>query len=124
MLQERFDTPFNTIFPAWALDRTDDLVSIASWRDLHAETEVTGVEIDQFWCESIDDGVAYFFKWLGEPRATVLAVAGEQSLTFVECRQSWDKPVGQLAATEVVSTVVKAFGRAGFSVEPFRDGSA
>ena len=50
------------------------LVPIGTWLEMLRETEITKVEFDVFWFDSVKDGVAYFFRWLGEPRSTILVV--------------------------------------------------
>lgn len=42
------------------------------------EAAITGVEFDLFWYDSVEEGVAYLFSWLGEPRSTVLVVWNDE----------------------------------------------
>jgi hypothetical protein len=53
-----------TPFPPPPIRGTARLKPISSWAEMHGETEVTKVEFDLFWYDSVLDGVAYFFRWL------------------------------------------------------------
>ena len=110
------DTQIVPPFPSCPVAAGSLLVPITSWPDMFRETEITGVEFSEFWYESVEDRVAYFFRWLGEPRATVLAIWESKQLTFVECRKSGDVPVSALEAMPIVTEVIRAFQSAGFSV--------
>ena len=57
-------------FPPPPIPGNELLIPITSWEAMYAETRVTGVEFEQFWFDSVQDGVAYFFSWLGDPRAS------------------------------------------------------
>ncbi|MBN8454647.1 hypothetical protein, partial [Accumulibacter sp.] len=60
-----------TTFPPPPVVASEALVPITSWPDMFRETAVTGVEFDLFWYDRVNEGVAYFFSWIGEPRSTV-----------------------------------------------------
>ena len=40
--------------------------------------------------DSVEDCNAYFFRWLGDPRSTVLVVWDKKKPTHIECRKSGD----------------------------------
>lgn len=92
------------------------LFPITSWAEMHAETLATGVEFDNFWLESVDAGVAYFFRWLGEPRATVLAIWEGRNLTLVEYRGVGDRDLKPEESLGIVEAVHQAFRNAAFGV--------
>jgi hypothetical protein len=58
---------------------TERLVPITSWPEMYIETEATKVEFDLFWYDCVLDGVAYFFRWLGEPRAASYCARARES---------------------------------------------
>ena len=78
------------------------------------EARITGVEFDQFWYESVKDHVAYFFRWLGAPRSSVLVVFSDESLYHLECRTLGDQLVPRMKAEPIITEVVKRFQGAGF----------
>jgi hypothetical protein len=78
------------------------------------ERKRTGVAYDLFWDDSVQDGVAYFFQWLGQPRATILAVWEGKQLTHIEGRKSDDVALSDAEAKPIIAEVVRAFAGAGF----------
>jgi hypothetical protein len=78
---------------------------------MYGETTVTGVEFDAHWYESVEAGVAYFFRWMGEPRSTVLAIWDDRGLTHVECRKTGDLLLTSKESTPIVAHVTRAFRR-------------
>jgi hypothetical protein len=76
-MPHRAKSDFATPFPSPPIPGTKRLVPITSWPEMYDETTTTKVEFDQSWYDSVVDGVAYFFRRLGEPRATVLIVWDE-----------------------------------------------
>lgn len=104
------------LFPTPPVTGTARLVPITSWRQMHCEMELTGVEFDEFWHESVNEGVAYFFKWLGEPRGTVLTVfsRAERVLTVIEAHKLGDIPMSPDALMPILSEVTQLFREAGF----------
>lgn len=90
------------------------LIPITSWEAMYAETRLTGVEFEQFWFDSVEEGVAYFFRWLGEPRSTVLIVWTEDGPTHIECRTFGDQEVSSDEFRAIVASVILQFRKAGF----------
>lgn len=76
---------------------------------MYAEMQITGVEFEQFWFESVEDGVAYFFRWLVNLRATILIVWTDDGPTHIECRTLGDQEVADDESRGVISTVVMQF---------------
>jgi hypothetical protein len=104
----------DVIFPPPPIEATEFLQPITSWEEMFSEMRVTGVDFDSFWDESIEEGVAYFFRWTGEPRATVLVVWDDQKPTHIECRTYGDDLLTDSLAAEIVEEVVTQFYKAGF----------
>ena len=94
------------------------LVPITSWPEMYRETTTTGAEFDEFWYETVEDRVAYFFRWLGEPRCTVLAVWDDRGLTHVECRKTGDIVVSATEAAPIVAELTHAFRNADVGFGP------
>jgi hypothetical protein len=101
-------------FPPPPIPGTERLVPITSWAEMHSETEATKVEFDLFWYHSVLDGVAYFFRWLGEPRATVLVVCDDAAPTHIECRKRADAPLAEEESATIIAEVTHAFRAAGY----------
>ena len=97
---------------------TRRLVPITSWSALTHECKITGVVIDLFWCESLVEGVCYFFRWVGKRRATVLTVFSDGVLDFVECRTTGDRLIPACDAMDIIYEVSACFMRSGFSADP------
>jgi hypothetical protein len=104
----------NVIFPPPPVEATDFLSPITSWEDMFSEMRITGVDFDSFWDESVEEGVAYFFRWMGEPRATVLVVWDDEKPTHIECRTNGDVLLTDGLASEIEEEVVAQFNKAGF----------
>jgi hypothetical protein len=92
-------------FPAPPVSESRLLVPIPSWQEMYDECKTTGVEYEEFWDESVGAEVAYFFRWMGEPRSTVLVVWDGFGVLHVESRTNRDMPVsveeGRLIEQEV-----------------------
>lgn len=101
-------------FPQPPVAGSELLVPITSWAEMHKETEITKVEFDLFWYDCVGDGVAYFFRWLGEPRSTVLVVWNDYAPTHIECRKSGDTLTTAEEAANIVAEVTHAFRAAGY----------
>ena len=101
-------------FPPCPIKGTERLAPLASWLQINHELKTTGVEYEQFWDEAVHEGVAYFFQWVGHPRATVLAIWQQRRLTHVEARKAKDEPLSQAEAEPIIAEVVHAFEKAGF----------
>ncbi|HZP88605.1 MAG TPA: hypothetical protein VFB54_17475 [Burkholderiales bacterium] len=101
-------------FPRCPITGTKTLVPICSYMQMHRETKATGVEFDLFWNDSVLEGVAYFFRWLGTPRSTVLVVWGGYQLRHIECRKADDQLLSEEESVAIVSEVVEAFRIAGY----------
>ena len=93
------------------------LVPIASWPEMFRETAITGVEFDLFWYDSVEEGVAYFFSWLGEPRSTVLVVWNDEGTRHIECRKGNDLPATPTECLPIIAEVTQMFRSAGFGRE-------
>lgn len=101
-------------FPPPPISGTERLVPITSWPEMHRETEATKVEFDLFWYDCVLDGVAYFFRWLGEPRATVLVVWDDTAPTHIECRKWADVLLSEEELATIIVEVTHAFRAAGY----------
>jgi hypothetical protein len=101
-------------FSAAPVQGTDHLVPITTWAEMFGETQVTGVVFDEFWYESVEEGVAYFFSWLGNPRSTVLVVWNEEEPTHIECRKVGDELASDTEAAPIHAEVIQLFRSAGF----------
>jgi hypothetical protein len=108
------DTQVDGAFPPPPVAGTPLLDPIASWAEMHAETKMTGVEFDAVWYDNVEEGVAYFFRWIGEPRATVLVVWDHTGVTFIECRKTGDLLVSESESKRIRDEVIRTFGDAGF----------
>lgn len=102
------------IFPPSPVCRSELLVPITSWSEMYRETEITKVTFDLFWYDSVNDGVAYFFRWLGEPRSTVMVVWDNKGPTLIECRKVGDMLVSDEELATITAEVTSAFRAAGF----------
>lgn len=109
-------------FPPSPVQGSSLLRPITSWTQLHDERKATKVEYGMFWDESVHAGVAYFFRWLGEPRATVLTVVAGKELTHVEARKAGDLDLTVAEALPITREVKSAFARAGFVYRPTHQG--
>ncbi len=108
------DTETDTTFPRSPIEGTERLVPIKSWLEMFGEAQVTGVQFDEYWSESVEAGVAYFFRWLDRPRATVLVVWNMEQPTHIECRTIGDALVSDTEAVPIVAEVTHLFRSAGF----------
>lgn len=90
-------------FPSPPVHGSELLAPITSWEQMHREAMDVGVEFEHFWFDSVQEHVAYFFRWLGQPRATVLVIWQDDRVTHVECRK-----MGDIAMTESELTPVNA----------------
>ena len=109
MTAEMTDSTTRAEFPAPPIAGSTLLVPIPSWAEMYRETQITRVEFDLFWYDSVNDGVAYFFRWLGEPRCTVLVVWNDLGPTHIECRKIGDELTSELEATLIVAEVKRLF---------------
>jgi len=73
------------IFPPPPVKGSKLLAPITTWPDIFREAKVTGIIFDDFWYDSIEERAAYFFRWLGEPRSTVLVVWNDEMPNHIEC---------------------------------------
>ena len=101
-------------FPTPPIPGDELLIPITSWEAMFAETQITGVEFEQFWFDSVEDEVAYFFSWLGKPRATVLIVWTDDGPTHIECRTFGDQEVADDESRAVIAVVIAQFRKAGY----------
>lgn len=106
------DFAINGGFPVLPVAGSKLLVPIVSWKEMYRETQATGVEFDEFWDESVREGVAYFFRWLGEPRATVLVIWNRDRLTHVECRKLGDVLLSEGEMAPVNAELARLFADA------------
>lgn len=84
---------------------------------MYRETEITGVEFDLFWYDSVEAGAAYFFRWIGEPRFTVLVVWNDEGPAHIECRKIGDLLASATESLPIIETVTQLFRDAGFGRE-------
>ena len=108
------DMKLDGAFPLPPIKGSNLLVPITTWVEMFHETQITGVEFDEFWYEKVEEGVAYFFKWHGKPRATVLVVWDEEGPTHIECRTLGDLFISEIEGVSIRAEVVKLFCNAGF----------
>lgn len=108
------DGVMDDAFPAPPIKGSRRLVPIRSWSEMFREVQVTGVEFEEFWYASVEDEVAYFFRWLGEPRCTVLVIWQDEGPTHVECRTLGDVEVLGSDAVFIAAEVAYLFRAAGF----------
>jgi len=101
-------------FPPPPVEASELLLPITTWPEIYREAAVTGIIFDEFWYDSVEDGVAYFFRWLGEPRATVLVVWNKESPTHIECRKIGDLPTSAAESERIIADVTQLFRNAGF----------
>lgn len=114
MGMKTWDTAVTGTFPSPPTGSSEFLIPISSWVDMFLETQVTNVEFDQFWYESIEEGVAYFFKWLGQPRSTVLVVWTDEGPTHIECRKVGDVPASDADSEPIIEEITQLFRDAGY----------
>jgi len=110
MRNDSVDVPF----PPPPIEASEFLSPITSWEDMFIEMRITGVDFDAFWDESIEEGVAYFFRWVGSPRATVLVVWDDEQPTHIECRTCGDRLLSDDEAQPIIEDVVRLFHEVGF----------
>ena len=108
------DKKIEGAFPPPPVKASEFLLPITTWSEMFHETQVTGVEFDQFWYDSVEDGRAYFFRWLGESRSTVLAVWDDERPTYIECRRRGDLLASADEAERIIAEVTLLFRNAGF----------
>jgi hypothetical protein len=102
------------VFPPPPVKASELLVPITTWQEIFREAEITGIKFDDFWYDSVEDGVAYFFRWFGEPRSTVLVVWNDERPTHIECRKCGDLPTSAEESERIIAEVVLLFRKAGF----------
>ncbi|MDZ4157720.1 MAG: hypothetical protein U1E09_14290 [Methylococcales bacterium] len=108
------DAEANGTFPPAPVEGSAHIAPIRSWAEMFQETQITGVEFEEFWYESVEEGVAYFFSWLGNPRCTVLVVWDEKEPTCIECRKVGDQLVTEIEGAPIHAEVTQLFRSAGF----------
>jgi hypothetical protein len=113
-MERVFENDREIAFPPPPVVGTSVLVPIASWQDMLRETALMRVEFDAYWLEVVEEGVAYFFRWLGEPRCTVLVVWTEDRPTHIECRGTGDLELSPAECLPIVAAVTQVFRDAGF----------
>jgi hypothetical protein len=96
-------------FPVPPIPASPALQPIRRWSDMEAEARVTGVQFDAFWDACVGDEIAYFFRWLGRTRATVLVVFEADGPIFIEVRQAPDVEVAGRDAEPVLDEVLRLF---------------
>jgi hypothetical protein len=114
MNKRRIDTKLEGAFPPPPVEASELLVPITTWPDIFRETEVTGIKFDEFWYDCVEDGVAYFFRWLGEPPSTVLVVWNNKRPTHIECRKNGDLLASANETERIIAEVTHLFRTAGF----------
>jgi hypothetical protein len=108
------DAKLEGAFPPPPVKASEFLLPITTWSEMFRETQFTGVEFDEFWYDSVEDGRAYFFRWLGESRSTVLVVWDAERPTHIECRKSGDLLASADEAERIIAEVTLLFRNAGF----------
>lgn len=108
------DIETNDDFPPCPIVASERLTPITSWSEMYRETQTTGVVFEEFWDESVNEGVAYFFRWLGNPRSTVLVVWNDEGPTHIEARTHGDALVLEKVAKQITKEVFRLFRKAGY----------
>jgi len=111
----RRDFAVTGTFPEPPVGGSRLLAPITSWEEMYRESQATGVDFDEFWDESIQEGIAYFFRWLGEPRATVLVIWDRNRLSHVECRKAGDRVLSEGEMAPVNTELARLFSDARFA---------
>lgn len=101
-------------FPPPPVKASEFLLPITTWSEMFRETQFTGVEFNEFWFDSVEDRNAYFFRWMGEPRATVLVVWDKKKPTHIECRKSGDLLASADETERIIAEVTHLYRTAGF----------
>lgn len=114
MKKRASDTKLEGAFPPPPVEASELLVPITTWAEMFRETEFTGVEFDEFWYDSVEDGMAYFFRWMGKPRSAVLVVWDAKRPTHIECRKGGDLLASADEAERIIAEVTLLFRNAGF----------
>ncbi len=73
-------------FPESPLRPHPLLTPLGSVSAIAEDAEKMNIAFETLWIENVYEGVAYFFSWRGEPRATVLIVVNDDRVTHVECQ--------------------------------------
>jgi hypothetical protein len=100
-------------FPPPPIGRTRHLVPITSWTEMHQEATDMGIMFDLFWYQSVTEGAAYFFRWLSDPRCTVLVVWDDAGPTLVECRKRGDVLASDDETAPILGEIIAAFRAVG-----------
>jgi len=114
MKLEVTDSKLDDAFPPPPVKASELLLPITTWSEMFCETQITGVEFGKFWYKSVEAGVAYFFRWLGEPRSTVLIVWDDKIPTHVECRKGGGLLASADESEPIIAEVTQLFLNAGF----------
>jgi hypothetical protein len=114
MNKQNRDFPIDGKFPTPPVPGSKILTPITSWEEMYHETLVTGFKFDEFWDESIHEGVAYFFRWLGNPRATVLVIWESDRLTHVEGLKAGGTLLSEAEMVQVNAELARAFAHTSF----------
>jgi hypothetical protein len=108
------DTKARAAFPPPPVAASGLLVPITSWPELVREAAITGVKFDLFWYDRVEEEVAYFFSWLGEPRCTVLVVWNDEWPAHIEGRKANDLLATPTEHLPIIAEVTQMFRGAGF----------
>lgn len=109
MIEIRPDTRSRDRFVVPPIGPSILLHPIRTWQEMYRESLETGVVFDAFWYESVVDGTACFFRWTGEPRATVVAVYTEEQVLRVECRKRGDMEPTPAESAPILLEVARVF---------------
>jgi hypothetical protein len=80
-------------FPSPPFAQTELLSPICAWSDMVDEMLATGIDFDEHWYSCVMDQVAYFYRWNGSMRATVLVVFNTEAIVYIEARRFDDQLV-------------------------------
>lgn len=109
----RADQVLGGKFPPSPVVATSRLTPITTWVQTHEETKATNVEFDALWYDHVNCGVASFFRWTGDVRATVLVVWDDNEPILIECRKRPDELMGEVESASAVEAVMAAIRHAG-----------
>jgi len=73
-------------FPPSPLPTHSLMQPLSSAFAIAEDAEEMSFTFESWWVERVYEGVAYFFRWTGNTRATVLLVIDRDRVTHVECQ--------------------------------------
>lgn len=65
MKKRTSDTKMEGTFPPPPVKASELLVPITTWSEMFRETEFTGIDFNEFWYDSVEDGMGLFLPLAG-----------------------------------------------------------